>query len=39
MFNDNDLKYFKKRLEDMLADIIAGQAAKKDENPVDNREI
>lgn len=35
MFNNKNLKYFKKRLEDRLADIIAGQAAKKDENPVE----
>lgn len=35
MRNDLDLAYFKKRLEERLATIMAGQAAKKGEDPVE----
>lgn len=35
MFNDKDLKYFKKRLEDRLAEIKKGQTEKKGGNPVE----
>ncbi|KJR96425.1 MAG: molecular chaperone DnaK [Desulfobulbaceae bacterium BRH_c16a] len=35
MNDDLDLEYFKKRLENRLADIVAGQAAKKGESPVE----
>lgn len=35
MHNDKDQEYFKKRLEERLADIIKGQAAKKGGSPVE----